>query len=276
MRERVPLLAEGRYFGRCDISRNAGCLILSECAYAPGLRIPRHSHENPYLVFTLSGGQEELTGSRRQSYVPTTLAFHPAGETHSESIGPAGMRCLHVEFRPEWLRRHAEVSKVLTRGSQSTGGPLGWLAHKIYREFSDMDDFASSAIEGLALEILASASRLRNEGSSRELPRWLAQARDLIRARFTESLSLTDIATAVQIHPVHLSRQFLRHYRCTVADYIRQLRIASACKTISTTDRPLADIAAKAGFSDQAHFTRVCKRLAGRTPPQFRGPAKQR
>ncbi len=39
-------LAEGRYYGCCKVSRKAGFLVLSECAYAPGLHIPQHTHEN--------------------------------------------------------------------------------------------------------------------------------------------------------------------------------------------------------------------------------------
>ncbi len=223
-------------------------------------------------MFTLSGGQEELLGRQRQSYMPSTLAFHPAGEAHSESIGPAGMRCLHVEFRADWLQRHAAVSRILADGSLYQAGRLGWLSQWIHREFTEMDDVAPAAIEGLVLEILTDAARQRRQGSTRERPRWLVQARELIQARFSEPLSLSDIAAAVEIHPVHLSRQFLRHYRCTVADYVRQLRIASACRIISTTNQSLAAIAIEVGFSDQAHFTGVCKRLTGRTPGQFRCP----
>jgi AraC family transcriptional regulator len=139
-----------------------------------------------------------------------------------------------------------------------------------------MDETAPAAIEGLVLELLADASRLRHLGATGKCPRWLVQARDLIEARFSEPLSLSDIAAAVEIHPVHLCRQFRRHYRRTVADYTRQLRVESACRKISMSNQSLADIAIEAGFSDQAHFTRVCKRLTGRTPAEFRCPTGRR
>ena len=135
-----------------------------------------------------------------------------------------------------------------------------------------MDDVAPVAIEGITLEILAEASRQLRTGLTGAQPRWLARAKDLIHARFSEPLSLTEIAAAVGVHPVHLSRLFPRYFHCTVADYIRRLRIASACEKISHSNRSLAEIAVTAGFADQAHFTRVCKRLTGRTPGQFRKP----
>jgi len=58
---------EGQYYGCCDASWKAGFLVLSECAYAPDARVPRHAHENPYLIFTLSGGQEEKFGTRERT-----------------------------------------------------------------------------------------------------------------------------------------------------------------------------------------------------------------
>ena len=267
-----PFLSAGRYYGCCHASEQAGALILSECNYVPGLRVPKHSHENAYFIFVLNGGQEESFETRNRTYVSGSLAFHPAGETHSQNIGLTGMRCLHLEFGAQWSERHAEVNRFLENGSEFQGGRLGWLAQSIYREFREMDAVAPMAIEGLTLEILAEASRQLQAASSGARPGWLIRARDLIHARFTEPLSLTDIAAAVGVHPVHLSRQFPRHYHCTVADYIRQLRIASACDEISSSNRSLAEIALEVGFSDQAHFTRVCKRLTGLTPAQFRKP----
>src|SRR5262245_20568368 len=127
-----PLLAEGRYFGCCNASRKLGFLVLSECAYAAGTHVPKHGHENPYFILTLQGGQEETIGARERSYIPSTLAFHPAGEEHSERVGSQGMRCLHVEFQPQWMERHAGISRFLASGAHFQDGRLAWLAKRIH------------------------------------------------------------------------------------------------------------------------------------------------
>lgn len=270
------VLPEGNYYGCCNSSKHAGLLVLSECAYAPHLDIPRHAHENAYFIFALSGGQEESFGLRSRTYGPGTLAFHPAGEFHREKLGPTGMRGLHVEFGADWLKRHPEVSRFLENGAHFQGGRFAWLARKVHQEFCCMDDVAPAAIEGLVLEILAEATRAGRRETAGKHPRWLMQAKELIQASFSEPLSLSHLAAAVCVHPVHLAREFRRHYHCTVAEYVRQLRVARACAEISTSNRSLADIAIEAGFSDQAHFTHVCKRLTGRTPGQFRTGAPPR
>jgi AraC family transcriptional regulator len=113
-------------------------------------------------------------------------------------------------------------------------------------------------------------SRQRELSSERKPPRWLEQARELIHGQFTESLTHDQIATAVAVHPVHLAGVFRRHYGCTIGEYARRLRVEFACRNISTSTAPLADIALAAGFSDQSHFSKVFKQLTGMTPAQFR------
>jgi len=263
-------LAEGQYYGSCNVSKQAGCLVLSECSYAPGLHIPKHTHENAYFIFALNGGQEESFGTRHRTYTPGTLAFHPAGEAHGEKLGSKGMRCLHVEFGPQWVERHEEVSRLLGDASHFQGGRLSWLAHRVHREFCCMDDVAPAAIEGLVLEILADASRLRRQESTGGRTRWLGQARELIHARFAESLSLSDVAAAVEVHPVSLARAFRSQYHCSVGEFIRHVRIESACQAILARDMPLSEVGLAAGFADQAHFSKTFKRVVGMTPGQFR------
>ena len=138
---------------------------------------------------------------------------------------------------------------------------------RLYREFRLMDAVSPLAIEGLVLEILAELVRLT---ASSRLPPWLLRARELIHDRFQENLGLADIAAAVGVHPVYLASTFRRHFRRTIGDYQRQLRVEFACKQLATGLTPLAEIALAAGFADQSHFARVFKRHLGMTPGTYR------
>jgi AraC family transcriptional regulator len=114
-------------------------------------------------------------------------------------------------------------------------------------------------------EALRSISRPRHP-----FPSWLVEAREILHARFNESLSLAEIAGAVKVHPVYLATEFHRRYRWTVGDYVRQLRIQRAVQELRSLNSPLAEVALNAGFSSQSHFCRVFKRFVGVTPGQYR------
>jgi AraC family transcriptional regulator len=101
-------------------------------------------------------------------------------------------------------------------------------------------------------------------------PRWLRQAKDMLHDQFSENLTLEAIAEAVRVHPVYLARAWRKYFHCTVGQYLRQLRIESACREIALSDTPLAEVAAAAGFYDQSHFSRTFKRITGLTPAEYR------
>jgi AraC family transcriptional regulator len=92
----------------------------------------------------------------------------------------------------------------------------------------------------------------------------------LLRARFSEPLSLATVAHEVGMHPAHLAREFGRWYHCTVGEYLRTLRIEFAQQALAASDAPLGVIALQAGFCHQSHFNRTFIRLIGMTPGAYR------
>ncbi|HEX8736821.1 MAG TPA: AraC family transcriptional regulator [Pyrinomonadaceae bacterium] len=152
-----------------------------------------------------------------------------------------------------------------------SSGLLIQLQMRLYREFQNINDASPLAVEGLALEMLAEASRrqiINKDGGAP--PRWLKRARAVVHEEFSLRLSLDAIAQAVEIHPVHLARMFRKYYGCTIGEYVRRVRIENACRQMMTTEAPLAEIALANGFSDQSHFSRIFKRLKGMTPAEYR------
>ena len=92
----------------------------------------------------------------------------------------------------------------------------------------------------------------------------------MVHAGSSESLSLSQVARAVNVHPVYLAREFRRHYRCTVGEYVRRTRVEAACREMLKPDSSLAEIALICGFHDQSHFSRTFKRVMSVTPAVYR------
>jgi AraC family transcriptional regulator len=147
---------------------------------------------------------------------------------------------------------------------------------RLYREARATDGASALAVEGLSLEVLAVLSRKRSEqrGLGARPPSWLMRAKELIHAQFRQTTTHEDLAKAVGVHPVYLAGEFRKHFRSTIGEYIRRLRVEQASRELVTSDVPLVEIALAAGFADQSHFSKVFKRLAGMTPSQFRASAR--
>jgi len=146
-----------------------------------------------------------------------------------------------------------------------------WLLERIREEFRSPDQAAGLAIEGYSLALLTELHRAKTRTQEGVRPGWLIRAEELVHATLDDTPSLAEIAAAVEVHPVHLSRTFRRFYGCTLGEYVRRLRVRRAAEALVRTDLPLSRIALEAGFSDQAHFSRVFKQLVGCTPSAYRG-----
>jgi AraC family transcriptional regulator len=245
-------------------------LSLEIASYAPYQKVPNHSHETAFFCMALEGFCTEIYKGKTRTYEPSFMSFLPAGETHSLKFYETGIRSFSIEIKQPLLERMREFSLDASESVHCRGGQLTQLYKKAYNEFCQMDDVAPLAIEGLVLEMLVEASRRRRDKEPQQNPRWLKTATEFIHERFSECLTLNDIAETVGVHHVYLSRAFRKHYRCTIGDYIRRLRVEYASRQILTTKATLLEIALTAGFSDQSHFSRIFKRQMGITPTEYR------
>ncbi len=259
-----------------DIIRSAkiSSLLFQEIQIPAKSSIPIHSHPSALFCISLNGACIEVYGKRLQEYQPFTLEYLPMDQPHSFKVQTVDLRSFSVEIPPVWFDRIREYSLIVDQCVYTHRGLLGSLFMNLYREFREMDAASPAAMEGIVLEMLAEASRSRSAILDRQPQPWLKQALDLLQDRFSDHLTITQIATAVGIHPVHLAREFRKFHRCTIGDYIRKLRIEQACRALAHSDSSLTDIAISAGFSDHSHFSRIFKRFMRVTPTEYRAASR--
>jgi AraC family transcriptional regulator len=250
-------------------TREVSGLSLVDRVYAEKTTVPNHSHQQAIFCIALNGICNEVYAGATRTYEAFTVEFLPPDHCHSLRFPFADMHAFSVNMPPQWLERARQYSLSINDSLHSHRGMLSSLMMKLYAEFAQLDDASSLAIEGLALETLVEVSR-RQVKSERTPPRWLAQTTEILRDGFSAGLTVTQLASMVGVHPVHLAREFRRFHRCTVGDYVRHLRIEEASRELRTSKQSLAAIAADAGFSDQSHFCRTFKRHTGMTPAKYR------
>lgn len=263
-------LSPGCSHGKTLKSLEVAEFIITENVHLAGSRISEHAHENAHFCFVLQGSYSEFDGRRELSCEPSTLTFRPPGEVHRDYFHDRDVRVFIIEIPPKWIEKLRDHSIQLCRAVKFQDGPLPQLTTRLNREFHQTDAASSLIIEGLTLELMAEAARHSANGGGQKIPCWLRQAKDLIHARFSENLTLDEIALEVGVHPVHMATVFRQKYRVTVGEYIRRLRIEYACLELAKGETPLGTIALDAGFANQAHFSSTFKRMTGFTPASYR------
>jgi len=270
-----------RTTGSCPVTDTSGETVrrrdipgfcLTEKVYPKGLSLSRHCHSNAYLSFVLSGTYREKYSQEECLCREGALRFLPPGETHENEYS-TGARCLLVKIEPATLERLGEQAPVLSRPGEVPGQASAWLANRMFREFRAQDDVAPLAIEGILLEILAESARAADPKASLQAPAWLRRVREALEDAYLSAPSLHQLAAIGGVHPVHLSREFRKHYRSTIGEHIRTRRVEHAAHLLSNSGTPISEIASICGFADQSHFSAVFKKHTGLSPAKYRDAA---
>lgn len=96
------------------------------------------------------------------------------------------------------------------------------------------------------------------------------EAKSFIDTHVGESITLEDIAIAVNLSPNYLHTIFKKLVGTTPRDYLTEKRLNLACELLSTTSLPLSDIAERCGFCNQQYMSLLFKKRFLKTPIEYR------
>jgi len=146
------------------------------------------------------------------------------------------------------------------------------------------EDIASGIPERLRIAQLEIEARLRRSvlasdranrapgvrpmdaGAAGHVQRMLA----VMTARYTEKLTIADIARPTGLHPNYAITLFKRICGLGVMDHLVQMRIFHARRMLTTTDAKVIDVAAASGFGSLSRFYEAFARHNGCSPRRYR------
>lgn len=245
---------------------------LSVNRLSPHLELPTHRHTAGGLGLILDGEITETLGSAAFSCTPGTVFLRPAEAPHSDRVAEGGASIFVIEPSQAWVEHIREHGVFLEAPEMLARGRVSALAAQIYRESRRPDAASPLCIQALLFEIGACLIR-RSEATSMGEPKWLGRVRSRIDDTYGEKLCISDLAREAGVHSVHLARTFRENYGVTVGQYLRGRRIEAAARALRSSDASLVNIALDAGFTSQAHFCTVFRRLVGCTPGEYRRAA---
>jgi len=215
--------------------------------YAPFQEIRPHAHGEEGLTIVLHGTFLEEAQHRTMLAGAGSVATRPYGLRHTNRFGPNGAVILAVipdrdrfdEPIREWS--WAEIPVAFRAGLRL-----------IARD------------EDALPELLATLG-------PPERPNGVLMARARRLLDDTEARpSVSALAQTMDVHPVHLARQFRQAYGLSPRDYRTLQMVKRATTAILATRTPLSRVAYDCGFADHSHMCRAFRRMAGWNPSRLR------
>jgi AraC-like DNA-binding protein len=261
---------------------------------APVFDHPFHFHPEYELTWIEAGKGERFVGDTIGSFVsgdcvllgpnlPHLFLSEAALSANEATHAPS--KAVVVQFRSEVVRGgflacpEADAVRGLlaesTRGVHFTSGNLGWLA-VAFQQLSEATGLVRIARLLEILDRLATTpyTRLGSHGRYRT-----ATSKDLARAdrvvriiqqRFSEPLSLQELADAVELTKEGFCRFFRRVTGQTLTAYLNEVRVREACRRLAETSQPVSSIAFTCGFETLSHFNERFLALRGLSPSRYR------
>lgn len=211
-----------------------------------GQRIARHLHVRPYAALVLEGGYVEAGDEGRWHTAPGDVLIHDPFASHLDMIARSTI-VLNLPLSGTSLDtpRHARIEDpdaLVRTAARDAREASQLLLERLVPGRAPADDLVDRLAAALSAPEPPSIERWsRGAGIRRETAfRWFRQA-----------------------------------YGISPTRYRVALRARRAWREIVTSSEPLADLAAKLEYADQAHLSRAVRALTGLSPSQWRRRASR-
>jgi AraC-like DNA-binding protein len=122
--------------------------------------------------------------------------------------------------------------------------------------------------------IVGTAGVARLLGRGNQLPTTedtaMARALNYLREHVSQPVRNAELARQAGLSVRVLERHFRDAFHLSPQQYLRRLRVRTACHPLVYSEQSIADIAAAHGYCDQSHFGREFRRETGMTPREYR------
>jgi AraC-like DNA-binding protein len=162
------------------------------------------------------------------------------------------------------------------RGINRSDNPKVYEKNVYYKGYQELNNLQSDAVymetQGIIFQLVSRFlnSNRFSQKSADAIPSKILDAISYIQMNVDQNLTVTHLAKRANQNQDYFSRQFLQYTGIRPLAYIHEKRIERAQYLIITTKMSYSEIAAKTGFDNLPHFSRIFKQITSLTPGQYR------
>lgn len=255
-------LKTGEFYGAHYQKSSFENMTITDTEYTHS-KVDWHYHENPYFTYLLQGKLFESNKKEAYYLAPGSLLFHNWQDAHYNIKPDEFTRGFHIELNQDWFSNY-DINTIDFEGSINLKSPVVKnLMNQVFVESKINDRYSNASIEASLIKIFDSVKETKENASKR--PVWAKKLQELL---FEEDVdySLKNLSALLEIHPVHLSREFSKYFGTTLGNYIRLLKLNKAFYLLASKQFSMTEICYECGFYDQSHFISNFKSIYKRTP----------
>lgn len=252
----IPLAGSGRFrMGDCVLDFEADDVIVVDNLKLHGL-LQFRGEQRRAMSITFTSDLIYNIGSPICDFLYMT-PFHRQGAAAPPIILVAD---------PVSKALHGVLDRLVTcyfsssQGSYSRAGCKAYLLEALYHLASHFQ-----------ADNIGHAEYLKQQERSRRLARLM----DYLQQHYARKITVQQAASMVGMSESRFMVFFKRATGATFINYVTHVRLTNACQLLRETDLPMADVAARVGFPDQAYFDRKFKQYFRSSPRVMRAKLLQ-
>jgi two-component system response regulator YesN len=138
--------------------------------------------------------------------------------------------------------------------------PYIWLKIQESSNIYDLVDFIKTLTDSYLTKVLKTGTNTK-----------IQMIKDYVKSNHGDNtLTMDEIALHLNYSTNYISNLFKKETGITLIEYTTRIRIESAKKLITTTDKKLYEIANQSGFYDANYFSTVFKKIVGISPSKYK------
>lgn len=246
------------------------------------------------FVLIVSGAGELVFGRQRLAYAAHDLLFIPPFVPHefvSSGREDGAHLAVHFDFAPgipprlgaadrqePYQVRLTQALRLPVHVSLPPGHRIGAEFAALLREHASPDPLAQTAASGHLAAIIIAALRAGQTGgkAAHATPRTaqnqarVGLATAYVQAHFGQQVRAEDLANAAGLSVSRLNTVFRQMTGCSPIEYVQRTRVEEARRLLADLHLSIKEIAARTGFDDAYHFSKVFRRIDGLSPLHHR------
>lgn len=253
-------------------------------------QMPFHSHEAIEIMYVISGDCHVELENNKIPLKKGQFIMIDSYVQHRLIVGEGkSCRMLNVEFVLEnkygifpSIKELAEENKNLQTllNNQQTFivlkdvEDLYHILKSLVLELSGRDCGNSALIiQTLQSQLILKIARIAmqsRECQSSTTDIYVKKVINHIHQNYDLDLRVDDLASLVYLHPSYLHRIFKEHMKCTIMEYLTEIRIDKAKMLLGKTDIPITEISDFVGINSRQYFSFLFKKATNMTPQSYR------